>query len=254
MAPDPDGEHRRERRGMRARRRRPWLRAALAGLLLVLAATAGPVALLAHVNPPLTAFMLQADLAARRAGRDDFRLRRQWVDYEAIAPAAAIAVVAAEDQKFPRHAGFDAGAIRAALAEQGHGEAGGGRLRGASTLSQQVAKNLFLWPGRSWLRKGLEAGFTVLIERLWDKRRILEVYLNVAQFGDGIYGVEAAAREFFGKGAADLREDEAALLAAVLPNPVRLRADAPSAYLRGRQAWIATQARQLGGPAYLRDL
>jgi monofunctional biosynthetic peptidoglycan transglycosylase len=130
----------------------------------------------------------------------------------------------------------------------------GKRLRGASTISQQVAKNLFLWPGHNFLRKGLEAYFTVLIETLWPKERILEIYLNIAQFGDGIYGVQAAAERFWHKPAARLSAVEAASLAAVLPNPLRLHAERPSRYLLARRDWILAQMRELGGPAYLRAL
>jgi monofunctional biosynthetic peptidoglycan transglycosylase len=161
-----------------------------------------------------------------------------------------LAVVAAEDQKFPHHWGFDFESIADAVQEKG----ARGRPRGASTISQQVARNLFLWPGRSYLRKGLEAYFTVLLELLWPKRRILEVYLNVAEFGDGIYGIAAAAQAFFGKRPADLGRAEAALLAAVLPNPRRLHARNPSAYVRERALWIEEQMIHLGGPAYLQSL
>jgi monofunctional biosynthetic peptidoglycan transglycosylase len=127
-------------------------------------------------------------------------------------------------------------------------------VHGASTISQQTAKNLFLWPGRSWLRKGLEAYFTVLIETLWPKRRILEVYLNVAEFGDGVYGAEAASQAYFHKPASRLGSREAALLAAVLPSPRKLHPDKPSRYVLAAAAWIERQARQLGGPAYLAEL
>ena len=126
-------------------------------------------------------------------------------------------------------------------------------MRGASTLSQQTAKNLFLWDGRSWLRKGLEAGLTLGLEGVWSKRRILTVYLNIAEFGDGIFGVEAAAQRYFHKPASRLTMTEAALLAAVLPNPLRFRADAPSGYVRQRQAWIMRQMRQLGGTTYIQQ-
>jgi monofunctional glycosyltransferase len=128
----------------------------------------------------------------------------------------------------------------------------GRRLRGASTISQQVAKNVFLWPGRSFVRKGLEAYFTVLVEALWPKRRILEVYLNVAEFGDGLFGVEAASQRYFGKSAARLSPDEAALLAAVLPNPHRMRAGRPTPYVQERRDWILRQMDQLGGTAYIK--
>ena len=157
-------------------------------------------------------------------------------------------MIAAEDQNFPTHRGFDVESIQKAIdaAERGR------RLRGASTISQQVAKNLFLWSGRSFVRKGLEAYFTVLIELTWPKRRILEVYLNVAELGDGVFGVEAASQRFFKKPAAKLGPSEAALLAAVLPNPIRFRANRPSAYVEERRAWILQQMDQLGGVALFR--
>ncbi|VDZ75182.1 monofunctional biosynthetic peptidoglycan transglycosylase [Atlantibacter hermannii] len=139
-------------------------------------------------------------------------------------------------------------AIQKAVA---HNERNENRIRGASTLSQQTAKNLFLWDGRSWVRKGLEAGLTVGIETVWSKRRILTVYLNIAEFGDGIFGVEAAARRYFNKPASQLSASQAALLAAVLPNPLRFKADAPSGYVRSRQAWILRQMRQLGGEEFM---
>ena len=163
-------------------------------------------------------------------------------------------MIAAEDQKFPHHPGFDLDAIRSVLEARFGEDANRGAMRGASTISQQVAKNLFLWPGRSWLRKALEAGLTVLIEALWSKRRILEVYSNVAQFGDDVYGAEAAAQHFFGKSGAQLNSREAALMAAVLPNPVRLSIEQPSAYVRERQKWILRQMRQLGGMGYLEQI
>ncbi|MCC7411684.1 MAG: monofunctional biosynthetic peptidoglycan transglycosylase [Gammaproteobacteria bacterium] len=241
--PDPD----RSRRRRRPAPRHPWRRRLAAGLALAWLVSLAPVLLFARIEPPVTAFMLGDQIAAWRAGRDGFRLRQRWIPWEAIAPQVRIAVVAAEDQRFPVHAGFDVESIRAAIARQRDGA----RLRGASTISQQVAKNLFLWPGRSWLRKALEAYFTALLEALWSKRRILEVYLNVAQFGDGLYGVEAASRAYFGKPAAAINAQEAALLAAVLPNPLQLHVDRPSRYVRSRQAWILTQMRQLGGPGYL---
>jgi len=171
-------------------------------------------------------------------------LRHHWVPSAEIAPSVKLAVIAAEDQRFPDHRGFDFKAISRALEHNREG----GRTRGASTISQQVAKNLFLWSGRSWVRKGLEAGFTVLIEVFWPKRRILEVYLNIAEFGEGVYGVEAAARHHFGKSAAQLSDYEAALLAAVLPSPRRYRIHPPSPYVTERAAWIQGQMTQLGVP------
>jgi len=179
-----------------------------------------------------------------RAYQRDYR----WVPWKKISPAAALAVIAAEDQNFATHHGFDFKSIQKAWDAHERGR----RLRGASTLSQQVAKNVFLWSGRSFVRKGLEAYFTVLIELLWSKRRILEVYLNVIELGNGVFGVEAAGRRYFGKPAASLDPEEAALLAAVLPNPIRLKAGRPSAYVRERQAWILQQMGQLGGTEYIR--
>lgn len=164
-------------------------------------------------------------------------LEHRWVARDAIAWHAARAVIAAEDQRFAAHHGFDLNSLGQAIADYREGE----ELRGASTITQQVAKNLFLWQGRSFLRKGLEAWFSVLIELCWSKERILEVYLNVAEFGPGIYGIEAAARAHFGTNAASLSLSQAALLAAVLPNPRRMDASAPSPYLRERQAAIASQ-------------
>lgn len=234
-------------------RRRPWWRRALrVALLAGLAFVLGSVLLvgaLRFIAPPGSAFMAARWLEARRDGDADLRIDQRWTPLARIAPDLALAVVAAEDQKFPSHHGFDLDAIGSALAERD----AGGRVRGASTISQQVAKNLFLWSGRSWLRKGLEAWFTALIELLWPKSRILEVYLNVAEFGDGIYGAEAAAQRHFGRPAAALRRAEAARLAAVLPNPRRLQAARPSRYVLTRQRWIERQMAQLG-PAWLEDV
>lgn len=232
----------------RARKRSAWR---VWGLRLVVLSIAGPllpVLLLRWVDPPTTAFILQRQIDLWVAGSSQ-RVVYAWVDWPDVSPALPLAVVAAEDQHFPRHFGFDLDAIAEAVQEG----ADGGRLRGASTISQQVAKNLFLWSGRSWVRKGLEAYFTVLIELAWPKRRILEVYLNVAQFGDTVFGVGAAGPHFFGRPARRLDAHQAALLAAVLPNPVRFRVDAPSPYVHGRATWIRTQMLQLG-PDYLAGL
>ncbi len=211
----------------------------------------GLVIVLRWVNPPTSAFIVEARWQSWfDKDPQPWQLRQDWRDLTALSPQAAIAVVASEDQKFPTHAGFDLQQIRIAMDEAERG----GRVRGASTISQQVAKNLFLWSGQNLLRKGLEAYFTVLIEALWPKQRILEVYLNYAQFGRGIYGVQAASKVFFHHDAATLQPAEAALLAAVLPNPLRLRADAPSAYVRRRRDEIVAQMQALGGPAWLRGV
>jgi monofunctional biosynthetic peptidoglycan transglycosylase len=209
------------------------------------------VLLLRFVNPWTTAFMVDARV---NSWFDDdprpWRLQHAWRDYGQISAQLPLAVVASEDQRFPEHLGFDLQQIKKAMDEAQRGR----RARGASTISQQVAKNLFLWNGHSWVRKGLEAWFTVLIETLWPKKRILEVYLNSAQFGYGVYGAEAAAQAFFRKPAARLTRDEAARLAAVLPNPVRMRADRPSRYVQRRQGEIARQMAALGGTSYLSGL
>jgi monofunctional biosynthetic peptidoglycan transglycosylase len=159
-------------------------------------------------------------------------------------------VVASEDQKFPEHWGFDVESIEKAYSLNQHSH----RVRGASTISQQVAKNLFLWSGRSYFRKGLEAYFTLLIEGCWPKRRILEIYLNIAEFGYGTYGAEAAAQRFFHKSAARLSRGDAAVLAAVLPNPVHFSAAAPSRYLQQRRDWILGQMQALGGSEMLDEI
>ena len=198
------------------------------------------VLLFRWVPPPTSAFMLEADIRP---------VHQEWVSWSHIAPPARLAVVASEDQKFPDHHGFDFDAIDKALE---HNEKHR-RLRGASTISQQTAKNLFLWSGRSYFRKGMEAYFTVLLETLWPKRRILEVYLNIAQFGPDVYGVEEAAHRYFGKPAARLDAHDAAVLAAVLPNPEKMHAGRPSTYVQERADDIEGQMRLLGSD-YLADL
>jgi monofunctional glycosyltransferase len=232
-------------------RRASFLRRAGHFLLLGVAASAALALLLVlalrWINPPTSAFMLAARAAALFGGTHGYQTRYQWVDLEQIAPQAALAVIAAEDQQFPFHAGFDFKSIREAVRHNAQSR----RVRGASTISQQVAKNLFLWSGRSYLRKGLEAGFTLLIEWCWPKERILEMYLNIAEFGRGIYGVQAAAQFFFHRDARRLNRDEAALLAAVLPNPSRYHVEAPSHLVLTRRDWISQQMADLGGTAYL---
>jgi monofunctional glycosyltransferase len=205
------------------------------------------VLVLRFVPPASSAFMLERRLKALTHGEHNFAIRYEWVPLEKISPQLPLALIASEDQKFPVHHGFDVQAIETALDEADAGE----RLRGASTISQQTAKNLFLWGGHSFVRKGLEAYFTVLLEITWPKRRILEVYTNVAEFGDGIYGAGAAARQFFNKSAAQLSPRDAAILASVLPNPKKLHAERPSTYVQNHADWVERQMRQLGGAAYL---
>ncbi|WP_340067265.1 monofunctional biosynthetic peptidoglycan transglycosylase [Ascidiimonas aurantiaca] len=171
-----------------------------------------------------------------------FGWKHQWVSIKEISPHLQKAVICSEDQRFIEHNGFDLEAIEKALEHNKTHQ----RLRGASTISQQTAKNIFLWPGRSWIRKGLEAWFTFLIELLWSKERILEVYLNSIEMGNGVYGAEAAAKYWFGKSAARLSMDEAAALAAILPNPLKYKANPPTAYIARRKAWIVRQMYYFG--------
>jgi len=206
---------------------RALLALALAPLLLL--------GLYRFVPPPITPVMV-----VRWLGGDG--LDRRWAALADLPAAVAAAVIAAEDSRFCSHFGFDWVEIQSALDQWRKGEA----LRGASTLSMQTGKNLFLWPGRSWLRKGAEAYLTVAIEVLWSKRRIVEVYLNIAEWGSGIFGIEAAARRHFGKPARALTRREAALLAAALPNPRQFSPGRPSAYLRERADTIAARIDQLG--------
>ena len=221
------------------------------GLIVIcLAASILAVAALRWIDPPYTAFMAEAQAAAWASRDSNYVFRHSWVDLDRISPNLPLAVVASEDQKFPGHWGFDVEAIEKAYALNQHSH----KVRGASTISQQVAKNLFLWSGRSYFRKGLEAYFTILIESLWPKRRILEVYLNIAEFGYGTYGAEAAAQRFFHKPASRLTRGDAAALAAVLPNPERLSAAAPSRYVQQRREWILGQMQALGGPEMLDEI
>ena len=203
-----------------------------------------PVMLLRWVPPPTSAVMVSRTLAERE--RQDY----QWIPLERMSPDIPLAVVASEDQKFPDHFGFDLDAIKDAVAQHTQG----GRLRGASTLTQQVARNLFLWQGRSFLRKGLEAWLTLLLELCWSKERILEVYLNIAETGKRTFGVQAASLKFFSRPASAVSREQAALLAAVLPNPLRFQAARPSAYVIGRRNEILRQMTQLGGRAYLKGI
>jgi monofunctional biosynthetic peptidoglycan transglycosylase len=210
------------------RRRRPLLTLLVVLCLLPFIG----VALHRFVPPPPTLLMWQQ--AIKGQGMD-----YRWRSLNDISPNLVYSAIAAEDARFCSHGGFDMAAIRQALEANERG----GRVRGGSTISQQTAKNVFLWPGRDWVRKGLEAGYTVLIETGWNKRRILEVYLNVAEFAPGVYGAEAGARHWFGKSARDLTASEAARLAAILPSPRRYRAAQPGPYVRRRAARVQAAAR-----------
>ena len=199
--------------------------------------TVGPVLLLRFLDPPTTAFMVERRLDAADRNEKGFVLRQQWVPLSRISTNLQRALIAAEDQKFEFHAGFDVQAIEDAVEDRLEGKS----TRGASTITQQVAKNLFLWPGKSFVRKALEAYFTVLLELLWSKDRILEVHLNVAEFGNGVYGAEEASRLYLGKAAASLTPEEAALLVVVLPSPKTRKVTAPTAKVRERSQWVLAQ-------------
>ncbi|KAF1712908.1 monofunctional biosynthetic peptidoglycan transglycosylase [Pseudoxanthomonas sacheonensis] len=234
----------------RKSRSRRWLRWLLALPLLFAAASMLQVAVLRFVDPPFSAFMMARQFEAWGAGDAGFRVAYDWRDIERISPNLPVAMVAAEDQNFATHRGFDFKAIEKARANNAKGR----KVRGASTVSQQVAKNLFLWQGRSWVRKGVEAWYTLLIELMWPKTRILEVYANIAEFGDGIYGAQAASRSYWRKDASRLSPAESARLAAVLPAPRRYSVARPGPFVQRRANWIQRQARQIGGPGYLQSL
>lgn len=208
------------------------VRALLVLVGLVFLASVIAVIPLRWLDPPVTAFML--------ADEHD-RVHQHWVAWDDIADSLALAAIASEDQRFFEHAGIDFDSIKKSVEESRRGAG----LRGASTITQQVAKNLFLWRGRSFMRKGIEAYLALLVDLSWPKRRILEVYLNIAEFGPGVYGVGAASEIYFGKPAGAMTDAEAALLAAVLPNPIRLSASNPSDYVRERQRWIVGQMQRL---------
>jgi len=206
------------------------------------------VVALRFIDPPFSAFMVARQLSAMTHRDFKSRVAYDWRDLDRMAPSLPLALVAAEDQNFPVHNGFDFKAIEKARRSNARGR----KVRGASTISQQVAKNLFLWSGRSWVRKGIEAWYTVLIETFWPKHRILEMYANIAEFGDGVYGAQAASRTFFGKDASRLTPAESARLAAVLPSPKRYHAARPGPYVQRRTNGIQRQMHHLGGGGYLR--
>jgi monofunctional biosynthetic peptidoglycan transglycosylase len=237
-----------------AKRRRGLAGGILRATFLVVVAwalvTVFTVVALRWIDPPTTMFIITDRIQALVTGEPGYTYRHEWRDLKHVSRNAGLAVIAAEDQQFPNHHGFDFRQIDKAFADRERGR----RVRGASTISQQVAKNLFLWRGQSWLRKGLEAVITVMIEMCWSKQRILEVYLNIAEFGQGTFGVQAASRRYFHKDASRLTASDAALLAAVLPAPTRFKVQAPSRYVQRRQAWIQRQMASLGGAAYLAEL
>ena len=203
------------------------------------------VVLLRFLPVPTTAFMVYRHVEDLFDDHSFEPIQYHWVSAKNISPNASAAVIASEDQQFYQHFGFDLQAIRSAISAYVNG---GRRLRGASTITQQVAKNLFLTPSKSFIRKGLEVWFTLLIEIIWSKERILVVYLNIAEFGEHLFGIEAASQHYFGIPAKNLSRPQAAMLAATLPNPLRLKAARPSNYVIRRQNWILRQMRNLGDP------
>jgi len=203
--------------------------------------------LLRWVNPPITLTMISSWCSL--IGTDK-KFHKTWADYDEISQHAKLAVLASEDQLFPDHNGFDFKSIEKAMKHNQKSK----KIRGASTISQQVAKNVFLWQGRSWVRKGLEVYFTFMIEKLWGKERILEMYLNVAQTGDGIFGVEAASKQYYQKSAASLNREQAAMIAACLPNPVKYTVNPPARITSWRQRRILQQMRFLSGDPDISEL
>jgi monofunctional glycosyltransferase len=200
------------------------------------------VLLFRYLPVPVTPLMLIRSGEQLSAGKK-MQLHHNWVSFNEISKNLSLAVVCSEDQNFMNHFGFDFKAIEHSVEASRKGKK---RLRGASTISQQTAKNVFLWPGRSWVRKGFEVYFTLLIEIFWSKERILEVYLNSIEMGNGIYGAEAASRVYFKKNAKNLSRTQAAAIAAVLPNPREYKANPPSPYIKSRIRWIVQQMSQLG--------
>lgn len=201
------------------------------------------------VPVPYSSYMVQKKVENLLQGKS-YPIKKDWVSLDKIAWQMQMAVIASEDQKFESHFGLDLKAIETALLLNAKSQ----KVRGGSTISQQTVKNMFLWHGQSWIRKAIEAPLTIAVENIWGKERILEVYLNIAEFGEGIFGVEAAAQHFFKKSAKNLTLQESALLAASLPNPIVYKVNKPGPSMRKRQAWIIRQVNALGGKNYLNKL
>ena len=195
------------------------------------------------INPPITLLMILRNIERKSDGKT-FKTEKDWVDFKEISDNMKRAAIAGEDQKFVHHMGFDISAIGKAYSANTKNNSG--KIKGGSTISQQTAKNVFLWPGRSWIRKGFEAYFTILIEIFWSKERILEVYLNVIEMGDGIYGAEAAAKGYYGKSCRNLTRSQAAMIAACFPNPIRWTPLHPTRFIRHRHYLIMQNIRRLG--------
>ena len=216
-------------------------------LIIYFASSLFFVVLYKYVNPPVTPLMV-IRLAEQSFGGQTIKLKKSWMSIDKMSQTLPLAVIASEDNLFFEHSGFDFESIE--KAKEYNAKKQGKKVRGASTISQQTAKNVFLWPQRSWLRKGLEVYFTVLIEFVWGKKSILEVYLNVIETGKGIYGADAAAQSYFAKPASGISRGESALIAAVLPNPLKWNPASPTPYIRGRQQWILWNMNNIGGLRY----
>ncbi|MCB0748727.1 MAG: monofunctional biosynthetic peptidoglycan transglycosylase [Ignavibacteriae bacterium] len=197
---------------------------------------------------PTSSFMVQNKISNLFSNKST-HIEYDWVSKDNISNSIKLAVIAAEDQKFLDHFGFDIESIEKAISRNKKSK----RIRGASTITQQTAKNLFLWSGKSFIRKGLEAYFTLLLELFWSKERILEVYLNIAEFGENVYGVQASAKKYFNRNAGQLTYQNAAMMAAVLPNPKRYKVNSPNQYQQRRVLWIQRQMRQLGEGIFKED-
>lgn len=207
------------------------------------------------VNPPYTLTMASRKAEAIFSDKKNKSIRHHWKSYNEIAYHLPLAIITAEDQAFPKHIGFDFRAIEKAIEHNEKVKQGKRKnTRGASTISQQVAKNVFLWQGRSFIRKGLEAYFTLLIEFFWPKKRIIEVYMNVAEMGDMIFGAEAAAQQYFNKPASKLSKSEAATIAVILPNPRKYSATKPGPYVQKRRDWCMDMMQKLGGKSFLKQI
>jgi monofunctional glycosyltransferase len=219
-------------------------------LLFFFGSTVFMVILYRFVPPPVTPLMVIRVVEQIFNPEREIRLYKDWEPLENISRHLAVAVITSEDQRFASHYGLDFEAID--KARKYNEKYKGRKTRGASTISQQTAKNVFLWPQRSWIRKGLEVYFTFLIELLWSKERIMEVYLNVIEFGDGVYGAEACAQTYFKKPASKLSRQEAALIAACIPNPLRWKPSRPTPYIKRKQQWILNRMNKIERPEYMK--
>ncbi len=225
-----------------------WFKFILKFIVIIILIPVPLVIIFKWIDPPTSSYILRHQISNLFKENSCNSVLHEWKDIDEISKNLAMAVISSEDQKFATHYGFDFESVKQVILSRRK------KLRGASTISQQVARNMFLWSGRSWIRKGAEAYITVLIEMFWSKKRILEVYVNIAQFGECVYGAEAAAKYYFGKNASRLSVSQAAMMAAVLPNPVRFRLNRPSNYILRRTGWITLQFNQLGGKSYLEQI